>query len=140
MISSRCFTNLGRVGGPQVISLDDPCFVENFVAHEMQHVLGVAHEHNRFDRNDYLDLKIHNINQVLKSQYEIYSPDALVNTGPFDYYSLMSYPVKVPGFDNYYGFELKQGGFNESRIGIGYYGLTPTDVQRIKTLYGSHNS
>ncbi|KAG8197809.1 hypothetical protein JTE90_006508 [Oedothorax gibbosus] len=133
---SGCFTNLGRVGGPQVVSLDDPCLIKYFPSHEMQHVLGVGHEHNRNDRNEYIDLKIHNINQVLKSQYEIYSSDALVNTGPYDYYSLMSYPVKVPGFEDYYGFELKKAGFDESKIGIGYYGLTPTDVQRIKTLYG----
>ncbi|KAG8197808.1 hypothetical protein JTE90_006507 [Oedothorax gibbosus] len=132
---SGCYTNLGRVGGPQVISLDDLCLVKYFITHELQHVLGVGHVHNRIDRNEFIDLKIHNINQALKSQYEIYASDAFVNTGPYEYYSLMHFPVKVPGFDDYYGFELKQAGFNESKVGFGAYGLTPTDVQRIKTLY-----
>lgn len=59
----RCYSNLGNVGGPQVISLSEPCFKEGFITHEMQHSLGFPHEHNRIDRDDYIGLKPENIPQ-----------------------------------------------------------------------------
>lgn len=70
---------------------------------------------------------------VSKPQYVKYTSESLVNTGPFDYYSIMLYPAKTPGF-NISAFELYQDDIDESRVGLGKF-LSPTDIQRVKTLY-----
>lgn len=57
----------------------------------------------------------------------------MINTGPFDYYSIMIYPVKTPGFD-VTAFDLYQDGIDESRLGAEKF-LAPSDIQRVKTLY-----
>lgn len=53
---------LGRIGGKQNLSLDpDGCLDMDTIQHEFMHAVGFTHEHNRPDRDDYVDVLWDNI-------------------------------------------------------------------------------
>ncbi|XP_007957712.1 astacin-like metalloendopeptidase [Orycteropus afer afer] len=88
---SGCFSNVGRSGGMQVVSLAPACLQRGLgiVLHELMHVLGFWHEHARADRDRYIRV---NWNEILPG-YEInflksQSSNMLV---PYDYSSVMHY-------------------------------------------------
>ena len=41
----RCFSEVGRTSGVQVLSLDNGCMEYATIIHEMMHVVGFYHEH-----------------------------------------------------------------------------------------------
>lgn len=53
----RCHSKIGRKFGKQLILLDrDDCSSFGKIAHEMMHTVGLRHEHNRPDRDDYIQV------------------------------------------------------------------------------------
>ncbi|GFR00086.1 zinc metalloproteinase nas-12 [Trichonephila clavata] len=59
---SGCYSNLGRVGGQQSLSLRaNGCLSEGTILHEMSHTVGIIHEHNRPDRDQYIRVLPKNI-------------------------------------------------------------------------------
>ncbi|CDW54647.1 Astacin domain containing protein [Trichuris trichiura] len=50
---SVCFSDVGRSGGEQMLSLDDGCVIYRTVIHELMHSVGFWHEHERPDRDSY---------------------------------------------------------------------------------------
>ncbi len=55
---------MGKAGGNQKLSLDDGCLSKSYVGiaiHEMMHAIGFAHEHQRPDQEDYIDVLYDNI-------------------------------------------------------------------------------
>ncbi|XP_006900773.1 PREDICTED: astacin-like metalloendopeptidase [Elephantulus edwardii] len=88
---SGCFSNVGRSGGMQMVSLAPSCLQKGpgIVLHELMHVLGFWHEHARADRDRYIRV---NWNEILPG-YEMNflkarSSNMLV---PYDYSSVMHY-------------------------------------------------
>lgn len=58
----RCWSFLGRVGGPQPLSLQTPaCMWSGIASHELMHVLGFVHEQSRSDRDRYVTILWENI-------------------------------------------------------------------------------
>ena len=51
---SGCFSDLGRIGGRQILNLEGGCFDTGVIAHVIGHALGFEHEHNRPDRDTYI--------------------------------------------------------------------------------------
>lgn len=49
-----CQTNTKIRGGKVRVELGDSCFKKNVLVHEMMHVLGFGHEHQRADRDCYV--------------------------------------------------------------------------------------
>ena len=56
-----CFSFPGRVTGEQTLSLGEGCFSQDTIIHEFIHAIGFYHEHNRPDRNYYIDVQWDNI-------------------------------------------------------------------------------
>ena len=89
-----CQSRVGRQSGPQNIE----CFVENFnagsVAHEIGHALGLFHEHQRNDRDLFVEVKWDEIEGGLVNQND---PNFGLNMPPrldicrYDYESIMHY-------------------------------------------------
>ena len=57
----RCSSYLGRMGGPQRISLVDGCLSHGTITHEFLHALGFHHEQKRPDRDGWIKINWENI-------------------------------------------------------------------------------
>ena len=53
-----CHSKAGRQGGGQVIVLASYCAEEHTLIHEILHALGLLHEHQRPDRDQYVDVNM----------------------------------------------------------------------------------
>ena len=116
--SNSCAADLGHRGGAQSIYLGGPrgCGVPSTI-HEIGHTVGLLHEHERADRDDYVWLS-HEIRN--EEPWEAIDPDAPAS-GPYDYASVM----------HYRGFGSIPPG-----IPVGGRRLSPGDIDGVARLYG----
>uniref|UniRef100_A0A1B6KMJ9 Metalloendopeptidase n=1 Tax=Graphocephala atropunctata TaxID=36148 RepID=A0A1B6KMJ9_9HEMI len=87
---SKCHSSLGRVGGAQSITLSDACFYlsgyRGSVVHEVMHALGFIHEHQRLDRDCYV-----NVTGYGKTSSNFIYISGTDTKFPYDYTSIMHY-------------------------------------------------
>ena len=57
----RCFSQIGRSGGEQIISIGAACTTKGIVMHEIFHALGRWHEQSRPDRDQFVEINYSNI-------------------------------------------------------------------------------
>lgn len=89
--SLNCYSSLGRVGGEQKISLTDRCSLGS-IMHEMLHAMGLLHEQNREDRDEYIQILWENIDTKNHLQFQKIRNELLdIKDHPFDFKSLMLY-------------------------------------------------
>jgi hypothetical protein len=87
-----CFSNVGKTGGKQYLSLGNGCVYVGTVMHEFMHALGFYHEQSRTDRDDFIYIAWQNIYQGMEHNFDKYSKELIDNLGqPYDYQSLMHY-------------------------------------------------
>ncbi|XP_067136350.1 astacin-like metalloprotease toxin 5 [Centruroides vittatus] len=86
-----CYSNVGRTGRAQPLSLGYGCYFPGTMAHELGHAIGFYHEHNRSDRDDYLNIFWINIMQNMKPQFKKLFPTENVLYDEFNYRSVMLY-------------------------------------------------
>lgn len=90
-----CSSNIGRrfYSGPQGINLDPQCFsAVGVVYHEILHVFGFTHEHNRPDRDQYVTVLWENIEYGFASQFErLTTAQVLTEPAEYDLGSVMHY-------------------------------------------------
>ena len=55
------------------------------------HVIGFYHEHNRYDRNDYIEILTENMKEEFFKQFEIINETKNMLFTPYDYYSITHY-------------------------------------------------
>ena len=74
---NRCYSYIGRIGGPQTLSLDAGCFrctdtgcLAGTPIHEFYHALGFYHEQSRTDRDDYVTINWSNIQAGILKQLD----------------------------------------------------------------------
>ncbi|KAI5103507.1 hatching enzyme 1b precursor, partial [Silurus meridionalis] len=86
-----CYSDVGKTGGSQVVSLSRfGCVCHGVIEHELNHALGFYHEHVRSDRDKYVTINWQNIDPTTtKSNYDLKNTNNL-NT-PYDYSSVMHY-------------------------------------------------
>lgn len=132
-----CFAVPGRSNKqPQQLNLevskDTNCFSRRVVMHEFGHVLGLMHEHQRSDRDKYIDIQSSNLTSEGKAQLN--KKFSYETSTPYDYISLMHY-------DNFQGDRFAKDDSRPVFTGIGYSGpfgnstLSPNDIIAINQRY-----
>lgn len=86
-----CQSQVGRITGEQQIGCDvGDGFSTGSVIHEIGHAVGFYHEHQRPDRDQFVQILEGNIEEGKEHNFEI-RPTG-VTLGPYDYGSIMHYP------------------------------------------------
>lgn len=88
-----CASMVGMVGGRQLIELADGCSTGATI-HEIGHALGLAHEHTRSDRNDYVQVRLDRVLPGKEHNFNIRA-DLYTDTGAYDYLSIMHYSANA---------------------------------------------
>ncbi|KAK6055353.1 astacin [Cooperia oncophora] len=87
-----CYSQVGRTGGKQEISLGRGCLFHEIIVHELMHSVGFWHEHSRADRDDHIHIRWDNILPGMKSQFDKISAALQDTQGEkYDYRSIMHY-------------------------------------------------
>lgn len=90
--ASYCASYIGKQGGKQELLLQDDCIYRGIVEHEMMHVLGVFHEHTRYDRDEYVTILSSNIMEGYETNFLRRSSEHTDDLGVgYDYDSVMHY-------------------------------------------------
>ncbi|CAH1794910.1 unnamed protein product [Owenia fusiformis] len=124
--------------GRQELYLGARCFRKKYgiPAHELMHVLGFWHEHNRRDRDYYVRINRNNIKRSKQAQYDKEYESVIQNLTPYDYYSIMHYGVETNAI--YRGLQtitVLDKNIDINRIGQRSY-LTDSDAFEIRCMYG----
>jgi hypothetical protein len=129
---SEGLSNVGMVGGPQLLDCGEACAVTTWI-HEMGHTVGLLHEHQRPDRGNYVTLNLANADlpnvpgnfTLLTFNYQdigLYDLASIMEYGAFDF-SKAGLPVieSIPA-----GMPLS----NDT-------GYSAGDIDGIERLYGA---
>ncbi|KAE9420940.1 hypothetical protein Angca_010264, partial [Angiostrongylus cantonensis] len=85
-----CWSDNGRVGGEQFLSLGNGCEKEGIAVHEVGHVLGLLHTMTRYDRDDYMKIVMQNVDPVNIGEFGKVSEELTEVYGrSYDYGSVM---------------------------------------------------
>jgi hypothetical protein len=89
-LTSGCFAGVGTLRRePSLIHLASTCWNTRTIAHEIGHSLGLIHEHQRADRDQYIRVEWDNIEPTGRGNFELVSQSRPL--GPYDFMSLMHY-------------------------------------------------
>ncbi|XP_040914143.1 high choriolytic enzyme 1-like isoform X2 [Toxotes jaculatrix] len=127
-----CWSNIGRDGGQQVVSLSVyGCLDYGVIQHELLHALGFHHEHTRSDRDQYVRINWENI--PTENAYNFHKTDTNNLNTPYDYSSVMHYGRTA--FTSTYGADTITP-IPDSSVPIGQRdSMSDIDILRINRLY-----
>ncbi|ODN02524.1 Zinc metalloproteinase nas-13 [Orchesella cincta] len=87
-----CYSNVGKVGGKQIVSLPRACRNLGTFVHELIHALGFHHEQSRTDRDQFVKIKWENIERGKQNNFDKYAASVISPFGvTYDYSSVMHY-------------------------------------------------
>ncbi|XP_041359689.1 blastula protease 10-like [Gigantopelta aegis] len=91
-----CNSFIGMVGGIQQLNLSKSCRVKHVVTHELGHVIGLIHEHQRPDRDSYLKILTKYVAAKNLKNFRKFRPERVTSFGvKYDYTSIMHYGKKA---------------------------------------------
>lgn len=88
-----CSSNIGKLSDayqPQSIKLSDNCSMRS-VRHELLHTAGLYHEHQRTDRDAFINVYTSNINPEFVDNYYVPASNGAIDYSYYDFGSIMHY-------------------------------------------------
>ena len=125
-----CSSFLGETGGGQDLKLGSGCRSKSTIQHEFMHALGIHHEQNRSDRNQFVTINFNAIRAGRENNFERESGSVLGS--PYEYGSVMHYSSRAFSKDGSTRTIIPKtsgvtlGGAREA---------TSTDIKKIKLYY-----
>lgn len=91
--NNGCLSMVGRVSDhKQIVNLSKGCVVPGIVAHEVMHALGFHHMHQNYNRDQFLNIYLENVNPKDRFNFKKYTNKIVDDYGlPYDYKSIMHY-------------------------------------------------
>jgi astacin len=123
-----CWSQVGRRGGEQRLSLGPECSVGNAI-HEIGHAAGLWHEQSRADRDQYVTIVWVNITPQHMHNFQQHITDG-TDLQKYDYGSIMHYPAMAFSKNGQPTIVPKGGETIGQR-----QGLSPGDIEAIETMY-----
>jgi len=138
LVESKQFAGrsfVGVRGGEQDLELTVEASVHS-VLHELGHAIGLLHEHQRHDRDQYVTLHLEHIEPDSRRWLEVIEDDG-IDVGDYDFESVMHYYL----FDGRLRWTIEPKlKLVSSPCGVGLpWSLSPGDVAAISGLYPSLN-
>lgn len=129
-----CYSQVGRTGGKQEISLGRGCLFHEIIVHELMHAVGFWHEHSRADRDEHIHIRWDNILPGMKSQFDKISAALQDTQGEnYDYRSIMHYDSTAFSRNGRHTIETVVDGYTDV-IGSST-DLSALDIVKINKLY-----
>lgn len=132
-----CNSQLGMVGGSQALNLDKAgCRFKGLYLHEIAHALGVIHEHQRPNRDNYITILYENVEPSMRIWFQKYN-EAAINSHNVDYElsSVMHYGVTAFSGNNKNTIKAIDAR-RENEIGQVYLKeLSFTDIEIVNRMY-----
>ncbi|CAL1266936.1 unnamed protein product [Larinioides sclopetarius] len=130
-----CYSYVGKINGAQELSLGRGCWYVGTIVHELGHAIGLYHEHQRSDRDQYLNVYSNNVIEGQIHNFQKTRANQEIIAGRYDYTSIMHY--------GNYAFSRQPGRLRtmEAKDGTPLKepyekpGLNQNDIDLIKTLY-----
>lgn len=95
---NACHSDTGRQGGKQFVTLQPGCGVAEII-HELGHTLGLKHEQQRPDRDDFVTVHEDHIQPGRESDFEKLSASTVLKTVPYNFQSIMHYDTTAFSID-----------------------------------------
>ncbi|XP_025080317.1 zinc metalloproteinase nas-13-like [Pomacea canaliculata] len=133
-----CNSQLGMVRGVQHINLESPgCRFSGLYLHEIGHAIGLVHEHQLPDRDQFIRIIYDNVAPSMRVWFNKYSPDDVNQYGvPYEYSSVMHYGITAFSKDGYSQTIQTHDPTKEKEIGRVYLkGLSFTDIKVVNKMY-----
>jgi len=122
---------------PSPGSREETCWRQRTILHELLHVVGLFHEHSRYDRDNYVTIHRENIAQGGENQFSLVRQDQSSTYGlPYDYLSIMhyhKYSGSVNQFFDKITIETKNR-YYQNLIGTLPY-ASATDWEKVRRIY-----
>ncbi|KAE9555113.1 hypothetical protein FO519_001688 [Halicephalobus sp. NKZ332] len=129
-----CFSDVGKAGGRQELSLDDGCLQYDTAIHELMHSIGFYHEHERWDRDQYINIMWHNIDRDAYDQFgKVDLTESSYYGQNYDYHSIMHYDSMAFSKNGFETLIAKQSGMT-AVIGSAI-DFSPVDLVKIRKMY-----
>jgi len=127
-----CDSYVGKLGGRQNMNLQAPaCLGHGTILHEMLHALGMHHEHQRRDRDDFINVHWENVLPGWEWTLEKY---------PENQYDPMGVQYNHRSIMHYYSYDISKNGRPTmttkagETFGSNEY-LQQTDIRKLKLMY-----
>lgn len=137
------WATVGRTGRSRLVMDPDYVTNERYFNHEMGHVFGLLHEHQRYDRDDYVRVgpsgsNYEKLHRRVRRQFFFWTFYDYISTTlstPYDYHSIMHDPrtTEITLRSNGQPWDVTiESGRDEN----GNTWFSPWDIYTIKRLYG----